>query len=682
MCVLMKRFILVIAITLISVAMVNAYGGYPRIANLWGCYPTDPDYDKWAKYDLLVIAGSNDLSWRKFREEMKSHNPEMIILGTASLMNLGSPETTPWMKPEWYLKRPDGGMVKWWADMVYTPNLLIDDCLDALVNQGEKEYGLLLKDKTVDGLMYDSVVGNARWLGDVDIDGDGKLDRSEELDAQWQDRQNQYFDRMKAAHPEMLILANDVDAGHRAHLNGRLFEGATLLDQMFNKYNTPFNIIKTLNTWMESSQQPAITFAIASHPIGWQWWRTGKGDSITTPGEVERVRRDFHRMRLGLITTLMTDAYYYYDVGTVWYGIHMWFAEYDAPLGKPLGKAQEVYKVPPKVVLNWKAGDEPSIFRENIISRADTDGYIGEIPDENSGWNMLISTDPEKVKLQPFKTYRIQADFEIAKKPTGVLQFTTRTAVGGWELHDKGIHLYPGKGKAWHIDTVVVLDDFDDYSAELHIFGAGKVILKNLKITEINNCYIMREFEGGKAILNPNDSPLTVMLDTPMRKLKDESAPLYYLEIDDESADCKVEGSWEKVDGEDHYYGEGFRKARKPGETMRWQVTAPSADTYTVYACNPGDKSYTDSACFTLDGISNPPSKTVNQKKADGGWVELFDVKLQKGQKFDVVLKSSGSGATVGDAVRIESKARYNDGRLVRSLKIQPLDGIILVNEK
>lgn len=223
MCVLMKRFILVIAITLISVAMVNAYGGYPRIANLWGCYPTDPDYDKWAKYDLLVIAGSNDLSWRKFREEMKSHNPEMIILGTASLMNLGSPETTPWMKPEWYLKRPDGGMVKWWADMVYTPNLLIDDCLDALVNQGEKEYGLLLKDKTVDGLMYDSVVGNARWLGDVDIDGDGKLDRSDELDAQWQDRQNQYFDRMKAAHPEMLILANDVDAGHRAHLNVFVF---------------------------------------------------------------------------------------------------------------------------------------------------------------------------------------------------------------------------------------------------------------------------------------------------------------------------------------------------------------------------------------------------------------------------------------------------------------------------
>jgi len=66
---------------------------------------------------------------------------------------------------------------------------------------------------------------------------------------------------------------------------------------------------------MQASVQPGTTFAIMTHPLGWQGWRTGVGGEVTTAGELDRVRRDFPRMRTGLATVLMTNAYYAYDFG-------------------------------------------------------------------------------------------------------------------------------------------------------------------------------------------------------------------------------------------------------------------------------------------------------------------------------------------------------------------------------
>ena len=39
---------------------------FPRIANLWGCSPSSTEYDEWARYDLLVLAGGSPASYRAF----------------------------------------------------------------------------------------------------------------------------------------------------------------------------------------------------------------------------------------------------------------------------------------------------------------------------------------------------------------------------------------------------------------------------------------------------------------------------------------------------------------------------------------------------------------------------------------------------------------------------------------
>ena len=675
-----RGWVLLLALTVAAAALPSGQG-YPRIANLWGFGPTTSpaECEKLARYDLLVMAGGASAeTWRKFRAEVKKHNPAIVLLGTAPLMNIGAPEATPWMKDSWYLRRPTGEKINWWAGQIYVPNILIDECLDALLAQTEQTYGPLLADGTLDGVFYDSVVGWVTWLGEVDTDGDGKADRPEDVNPKWQARQNLFFDRLRERWPGMLLLANDVDAGHRAHVNGRLFEGAPLLDRLVDGSLDVASAIRTLNEWMTESRQPAITLAIMTHPLGWQGFRVGEGAKVTTKAELDRVRRDFPRMRLGLLTALMTDAYYSYDFGTVWYGLPWWYAEYDAPLGKPLGPAKEVFDVPPVSVLDWKAGEPADCFVLDGSSQATPHGIEGFQADPETVWTRLFATDAEVVRLEPGKTYRIEAECEVLEKPTRTFQFDVRTPTGGWEKHDKGILHNAGEtGSTWRIETTVVPDEFPDYALEWHVSGAGGLRLRSLKIWLVSESYWMREFEGGVALLNPSPRPITVKLSGPMRRLKDDEAPRQIVEIDDVPPNFSTEGAWESLAGEGGYYGPGYHLAAKPGATAAWTFTAPTSDTYTFFACVPTAKNRTDSAAYSLSPGS--VSANISQRKGDGGWHKLFEARLRGGRRYTVSLRSGGTGATAADALRIESAARYNDGATVTEVSLAPRDGTILL---
>jgi hypothetical protein len=662
-------------------AVVSAAPGFPRIANLWGYGPTaKPDqYDKLAKYDLLVMGGAGTDAWRKFAQEMHRRNPEMLLLGTGLFSYTSPPQATPWMKEAWYLHRPNGELVNWWAGQCFVPNILLDDCFAALFDQSDKSFGSLLRDGSLDGVFYDSVVGSASWLGDVDTGRKGVADKPADVDPKWHARQNQFFDQLRQRWPNMRIMANDIDAGHAPHVNGRLYEGGPLLDRIINGDISPKDAINTLNRWMTTSLQPGITFAIMTHPIGWQGWRVGKGDHVTTPGEVDRVSRDFPRMRTGLCTTLMTDAYYAYDVGTVWYGLPFWYAEYDAPLGKALGPSKEVFDVAPQVVLDWRAGQPADELKLDGDTKATPEGIEGAQTDPASGWQRLFATDPKKVRFEPGHVYQIEADLDLIRKPTVSLQFNLRTGVGGWEHHDKGISHPPADANTWHLDVTVVPDDFDDYAAEWHLCGAGDVRLTRIKVTEINQCYYRREFEGGIAVLNAMPRPVSIDLKGTFRRLKDAAAPAAIVEVDDTASGCECKGAWETVGGEVHCYGDSFRRAAKPGDTCKWTFTAPSADTYTIYASIPGGKGASDAAMYSATTRAGKVNKTLDQRTGDGGWVRLFEVKLAAGERCEVSLLSSGTGATQADAIRAESAARYNDGSEVSKLTLGPLDGAVLV---
>ena len=668
-----------LVVTLLAMTLCcHARDGYPKIANLWGCSAGATDYDKWARYDLLVMGGGSPEAWRTFREQTTRRNPRIRLLGTAPLMNIGPPASTPWMKDEWFLRRPNGEKVNWWAGQIYGPNLLNDGCLAALVGQTDQAYGQLLKDGLADGVFYDSVVGGASWYGEIDTNGDGKADVPTEVDPKWHARQCTFFDRLRERWPKILVLANDVDFGHAPHLNGRLFEGGPLLDQAANGSLSARQAVDTLNRWMKETAQPGITFAIMTHSLGWQGWRVGQGDKVSTPGECDRVRRDFARMRLGLVTTLMTDAYFAYDFGTVWYGLPFWYAEYDAPLGQSLGPSREVFEVPPVTVFEWSAGQAADAFASDA-SKATPQGLEGTTTETQ--WVRLLGTDPRKLPLEPKKTYRIEAECEVLRKPGATFQFNVRTGKGGWEKHDKAVtHCAGEAGTAWNIVADAALDDFEDYALEWHVLGGGALRVKYVKVLLVSGSYFAREFAGGVALLNPGRQPITVALKRPLKRLTDDAAPRHIVEVDDGAAGFMAEGAWESRDGEDHYCGPGFRVSPKPGSTARWTFVAPSTDQYTIFAAIPGGKQLTDAAAYALAGSEAKPTMTLDQRKRDGGWVKLFEAALKEGQRYEVILRSGGTGLTAADAIRAESAARFNDGSPVERVTLAPLDGVVLIS--
>jgi len=657
----------------------SAAPAFPRIANLWGCGDPMSAPQRWARYQLLVLGGVGPRSLGEFRAYASRQGRRPILLGTGPFMNLGAPKDTPWMRDEWYVRRPDGTMLTWWAGQICVPDITRDDCLDAIVARTSVELGPRLKAGLLDGVFYDSVVGGTRWLGDFDLNRDGAADDANVLDPLWHARQCLIFDRVRAAHPGAIILANDVDWGHAPHVNGRLFEGVPLLDRVDNGTMYVREAIETLNRWMRESVQPGVTFALKTHPLGWEGWRVGKGSQVTTRGEVERARRDFRRMRLGLTTALMTDAYFAYDFGTVWYGLPWWYAEYDAPLGRALGPYREERHARPEVLLDWRAGMPTGAFTLDRHARVTPEGIRAVVLDGAAGWARLFGTDPRAVPLRTGGAYRVEAEIAVARPPAGTLQFNVRTPTGGWERHDKGVTVYGG-APLWKIDTVVSPDDFPDYSAEVHLFGAGDLTLRSLRITRIDRTYFVRRFEGGAAYMNPLPYPVLIELLQPMRRLKDDAAPRYWAEADDAGPSFRASGSWERRAGEGHFVDGGCRVARKPGEAASWTLRAPSTGTYHLFASAPGGREFSSQVVYTATTRAGRTSFLASQRAADGGWQRLGTVRLREGERLEVSLVSGGDGLTAADAVRIESVARWNDGAVVRRLRLGPLDGAVLLN--
>ncbi|MHB1457416.1 MAG: golvesin C-terminal-like domain-containing protein, partial [Armatimonadota bacterium] len=573
----------------------------------------------------------------------------------------------------------------------------------------DNNYGPLIRASLVDGLMFDSVVGKVSWYGDVDTDRDGKPDLASEVDERWQKRQNLFFDMLHERFPKLLVLANDADIRHAPHINGRLWEGSRALDVIPAGYSSCFESIHTINEWVNSSRQPTSSFAIMSHPVGWQWWRlgtTGKSDALSTKGETDRVRRDFTRMRTGLFTTLMTNAYFCYDIGTTWYGYPLWYAEYDAPMGKPVGKAQEVFTGKPKTIFEWKHGDVLDFFDLPSGHIVQNDGLILKPDKSDDGWHLMLRVKPDALKLAPGRQYKVIADCEIMEKPTNFFQCVVRS-IKGREQHDKGARFTDREiGEKWHIETVVIPDKYDDYSVEFDQKGGGAFKLTSLKVIEFKASYVKRDFEGGTAFLNPMNKPIKIKLKQPMQRLKDDSAPRYAFDIDDIITEAgettywepvlqkyrdinkirikysfESDSTWEIAKDEGHQYADTYHVSGKQGSIASWMFVAPSSDRYTIFVCVKGGKEYCESAAYELIGGSKSIIASLDQRAYNGEWVKLMESDLVKGRKYKVRMTSNGKGLTIADAIRVESCSRFNDGSQIKELTLDAFDGTFLLKK-
>ncbi len=639
---------------------------YPRIANLWGCGPT-ADPRLWARYDLLVIYGGPDEAYEPFIRTARSLNPRIVILGTAPLANVERvKEWHPWLKDEWLLRRADGSPVTWWGGAIYTPNILQPGCLDALYQWVDRTFGRLLDRNLLQGAMFDSVVGHISWLGqDIDADLDGLPDPLPELNSRWQAAQNRLFDRLHRRWPQAMWLANDADENHRPHIHGRLFESAALLDGVADGYMTAEQAIDRLTRWRTGSRQPPVTCAFMGHPFGYQSWRIGKNP---TPEEFDRAARAYKRMRTGFYTALMADVYYTYDFGTVNYGNpRFWYPEFDVDLGRAVGPARCISDRPDRLVLDWRPGSTRSPWRPGPDWRSTVRGL--EVRTGSGGWRCALSTDPERLRFLPGRRYRVEADCRILQRPDEILCVTLRTETGGWEKFDRGrTDVKLSTGAWWPVRMTVTPDVHTDYALQWHIPGAGAFLVTRLRVTEVGEPLYCRSFERGEAWFNAGRIPRTVTLSREMRRCSDDITPRWVVEIDDASPGCgAVTGNWRLQADNTAYDGAGYRVLSDGEGVFRWMIQIPASDEYTLYAGVPVGH-WAERAEYAV----NESTFSVDQRPGCGGWLRIGSMHLSAGLHR---LTLRGVGPLAADSIRLESRTRRHDGKRITRLRLDPMDG-------
>jgi hypothetical protein len=86
-------------------------------------------------------------------------------------------------------------------------------------------------------------------------------------------------------------------------------------------------------------------------------------------------------------------------------------------------------------------------------------------------------------------------------------------------------------------------------------------------------------------------------------------------------------------------------------------------------------------AVVNIHSADGDHSAMLDQTIGDVGWHSLGSYSFDAGSEGNATLIASGAGVVVADEFKWVSVARYNDGRPVTEITLEPLDGIILLNE-
>lgn len=684
----MKRLLACLLCLISAIAcFANPKSEYPKIGNMWGLdawslkSASSLDFSVWGRYDLMVIAGWSLDDLKIIRKNTRAVNPRSLILRTETLTN--AYERPPGTDDNWTLYRSNGEELRWWAGQIRIPNLLDDKVSKGLRDMASRVSEPALKQGLIDGLFIDSVMSRISYFGDIDINRDGKTDDLALLNSAWMAAQNRFFDSFSTWKPKPIIVGNDCDMGHASHVNGRQVEGQVMLDDVASGNMSAIDAVDGFSRWQTGTKKPSVTFVVMCHPNGNQDWRIGKGRESLTPGVKELVRRDFRRMRIGLGVALLSGNYYAYDFGTTFYGLPLWYQDYDAPLGKPTSASKQLPLSgdKTKTLLDWRSTRQLPGWTNPVAKMGK--GLKWQITQAKpTDWTPLLSIPVAELGLKGGDSFRVDAEFEMAAGELPGLQWTCRSDKGGWQNHDRGIMSPyqrsvwmrdPGISPSWRFTAHGTLDQYDDYRFLLSMAGNGGATLKRLVITREIPVYLRREFAGGIVLVNPLPTPITVDLGKSYRELNIAEAPAVQIIQDDELAN--LQGDWPEMVTPIQYYARGYRQSAKSGATASWSFIAPEAGRYVLSASIPGGDGCASDATYML----GDQTVAVDQRKGDGGWQKLFDVQATKGQRLRLVLTAGQTGNTIADAVQLESTTPLQQGRLVRSITIGGRDARILL---
>jgi hypothetical protein len=688
-------------------AISEAHPPFPRKGNLWG-------WGQWitnglaamARVDLWLGAApaSNQIV------ALRRMNPHLRLLTSINTVeHEGLPD-------DYYLKDVNGKRIEVWPGS-YRLNLTRDYVADY---QARYAYQTVLDTGLMaDGVFFDNVMTTQSWQTNdiygnyvhIDADGDGVADDPATLDAAWKAG---VFREIRAFRQ---LMPSAVVSGHSMNIyeSGipELFNGLSI--GFWTSYTLEgrlgFDTLRTrYNDWLSQASSPQVTMVESSPMTQISYGYGYSPEQTIPPSTLEFARTFFPYVRFGLAFTLMNDGFFAHEYGDTWHGNPWWYDELDFNLGYPLGPAALVGLpgfASTNLLVNsdfetaitnpWRlalsAGAVAALTRQTT-NAASGDACARVDVTRATGTNWHVEFAQTNRSLAAGVTY--QLSFMARASASRTIAVNAQKATADWRNY--GLSQTLSVTTNWQSYSVAFTANETVSDARIQFFlgaVAGTVWLDAVQLQVAPPGVYRRDFNNGIVYLNATADSVEVSPGSGFRRLSGSQAPRVEYLLDDTSTNFSVTGAWTNLAYDSgqwkavgpyyHSWAGTLHERQGSAGVASWRLSVPTNDAYTISAWWPaGPRSSNWSAAATYQVLADGvvlAGTNLDQSTNGDQWHDLATVELSAGSQVSVCV-SAAAGACVADALHVRSRARYNDGQPAATVRLQPMDGIILQRDQ
>jgi hypothetical protein len=680
---------------------------FPRTGNLWGWWQlAHHDLAHLAKIDLWL--GCDGIPPETARA-LRQRNPHAVFLASINAVeaNAGAPA-------DYYLRDTAGNRVETWPG-AWRLNLTRPDVAEWNARQIMRrvvDSGLLY-----DGVFFDNVFLSQSWQDHdiygrpfpVDADGDGVKDDPATFDRKWKEGVLREMAIFRQLMPHALVNGHAMPLTEPAIRE--TFNGISLgfiIPQVIEGRRNFSEVLANYRGWLETVRPPRFTMVEGAPPYQIGYGYGYSPNQVMPPATLEWSRTWYPNVRFGLAFTLLHDGVFCHEVGDTHHGDDWWYDELDFELGFPLAAARRIEIGSPGAELITNGDFAAPLAAGAWTSWADTGTRLAVALEAEAGnaANRVVRLDATQTDGTDWHVSFWAVARTLVKSTTYALRFRARAdrerplTVGAqkdkpdWRTY--GLSRQVTLGPAWQ-DYEVVFTATDnavaDARIQFHVGAvAGTVWLDDVSLRAAGPEVWRRDYERGAVLLNASRSVQTIEVGPGFHRLSGAQAPRHQFIVDDaDAAFAPVSGTWvaKTYDTGEwgatapyyHDWGAGCRESSGPGAAAQWSFIAPDTDDFAIDAwwpALPGNPFSLQARYDLIVGGATAASITFDQSKQGDTWHRLGSVRAAAGTTVAVRVQALDDRPCLADAIHVTGTLRFNDGAAAGSVRMQPMDGIVL----
>ena len=681
---------------------------FPRTGNLWGWWDwRSKGLPYLARVDLWL--GADAAPAAEIRE-LRRLNPHLRLLRSINAVENVN------LSADYYLKDVNGRRIEVWPGS-YRLNLTKKYVAEFQARYAYQQW--LASGLMADGVFFDNVMTTQSWQRQdiygtpvqIDADENGVADDPAAFDAAWKAGVFHEIRTFRQLMPQAIVSGHsmDIDEPGIAELfNGlsigfstaNVIEGEQAFGTVWNQYHDWFaRAVRPVTMMVESSPVDQIAYGYDYSPL-----------QKIPPTTLAFARTYYPWVRFGLAFTLMNDGYFAHEYGDTWHGNDWWYDELDFNLGYPLGPAQRVvfpngtgtnlivnpgFEAPIVApwLLNASSGATARLFREttgapagNACARVDITATTG------TDWHV------EFAQYSRSLIRGVVYDFAFLARSSAPRFITVDAQKASPDWRNYGLSQRVWIGTNWQTFTVPFTATETVTDARLQFFlgeTTGTVWLDGVTVTPHPPDVFRRDFTQGVVLLNGTGESREVTVGSGFRRFSGPQAPLFEWILDDQPTNFTTTGTWARAAYDSgewkasgpfyHSWGGSLRERTSADGEARWSLALAAEDIYTISAwwpASPAASNWTHTATYeVVAGGLVVVSTNLDQAVGGDQWHLLATVRLSPTNNPYVRL-TAPPGACVADALHLRSASRFNHGQPVTTVRLQPLDGILLQRDQ